>query len=1049
MPKHFRWPVVVFAVLTALTVLTVSSAAVSRGPARPAVDVAVDGKLVQQLRASESGRVAAVVTAWNRRDLKKIQALGVRGVRLRVLPMILTRSLTSSQLEALERAPFVRSVWANRKYAVQMQDSTWLTRARYAWEGRDVAQSTFVGFPGATGKGVEIAVIDTGIDGQHEDADNLIEFCETIHALSSTRSTVNCSPYRPATGNAGPAGPCGAAPGTAVCLGLSPARADAYDLDVAHGTHVSGTIAGTGDASGGRTAPRSVIGVAPDAKLRVYSANVGGNLLAHEILSSYDDMTYKKLNGFNNVVAVSNSWGGGTGATYNPSAPIHIAIKRAHNAGILNVFAAGNAGPEHNTTSSQCVNPFVVCVAASTKLDSVAAFSSRGRPSEPQDTNANGRVGQPGATSGPAYDPGDVRPDNHDRRLGQALDLGLYRPTITAPGVNINAMKAIAANIGDPTAVTCREADVTPDTNCYVAISGTSMATPHVSGVVALVTQAYRQTHPFSGNPSPAILTQILERSANLRKLPGLEAEEQGVGRLDALEAVKFARSYPNLPRGTPATARTPNLGYPTPPYEPNRYPTAPGSITSTQKGCTLPASWPAASPPASPVEPPVDMPAIGPGVGWGQHFIFVPPKSERLRITVRWPLHPTANIYLRLWRPGVDPNVVNADQENAGLAQVVSARSVEVRAPEESRNDEGAGPPPAIPSGYWILRVYHRVGGEPLPCTPGNESPPRAPAPGYNYNVSVETPTVDPVPAVSIQRPAPGTNLGTGRFVTFEGNATYPTPWEGITNWEVPGSSPAAAGGGGTGEPDPANDTRTILYFHGNPHVPEDADTGDPAGEPNEELCTGIGQADVEICGGPFLIPSADLYGGTPASWQSGEHDVLADNGARSLVDPNWVWCLDEDQARGCGPLPENSTYTRRGPTTVEGPMTVQWWASCLACPAAIGFTADWWIRLWADGRLAFEQRVTATPSTPGVASELKTVVNLPRIRAERNFSLHVDPVYIDSQAIATIYYDSSGPCQEVTTGACDSLVKMPVVPEGTPENRPPDVPANVRVTD
>ena len=42
----------------------------------------------------------------------------------------------------------------------------------------------------------------------------------------------------------------------------------------------------------------------------------------------------------------------------------------------------------------------------------------------------------------------------------EARDLGVYRPTLTAPGVSINSIKAIAANIGSPDAVTgCREDD--------------------------------------------------------------------------------------------------------------------------------------------------------------------------------------------------------------------------------------------------------------------------------------------------------------------------------------------------------------------------------------------------------------------------------------------------------------------------------------------------------------------------------------------------------------------------------------------------------------
>ena len=73
------------------------------------------------------------------------------------------------------------------------------------------------------------------------------------------------------------------------------------------------------------------------------------------------------------------------------------------------------------------------------------------------------------------------------------------------------------------------------------------MATPHVTGAVGLVVQAFRQGHG-GRSPSPNQIIDILERSANAAKLPGWDAEEQGAGRLDAYEAV-FAEHYAGLMR--------------------------------------------------------------------------------------------------------------------------------------------------------------------------------------------------------------------------------------------------------------------------------------------------------------------------------------------------------------------------------------------------------------------------------------------------------------------------------------------------------------------
>ena len=177
-------------------------------------------------------------------------------------------------------------------------------------------------------------------------------------------------------------------------------------------------MVGTGHASGGKGFNHSTIGMAPDAKLRVYSANVGPSLLNTQILAAYDDMTYKKEQGYSRVIAVNNSWGGGGGSNYNPNDPQSIAFKRAYDAGILSVFAAGNSGPEHNTLGAQCVSPWVACVAASTKPDQVVAFSSKGRPSQPSDTNRDGvdqqrrrPAGQPRPAGRPAIRPRRVPAD--------------------------------------------------------------------------------------------------------------------------------------------------------------------------------------------------------------------------------------------------------------------------------------------------------------------------------------------------------------------------------------------------------------------------------------------------------------------------------------------------------------------------------------------------------------------------------------------------------------------------------------------------------------
>lgn len=195
------------------------------------------------------------------------------------------------------------------------------------------------------------------------------------------------------------------------------------------------------------------------------------------------------------------------------------------------------------------------------------------------------------------------------------------------------------------------------------------------------------------------------------------------------------------------------------------------------------------------------------------------------------------------------------------------------------------------------------------------------------------------------------------------------------------------------------AADDRVVLHLHGNPGVPAEAVEAD---------CTGVGASDIAACDGPFLLTSATLSDASAASWTVA-NPITDGTTDRNIYDPNWIWNLDE-------------------PTTLKGRMTVEFWASCGACGALVG-SADWTIRVWADGTLGFEERITATPNSPNVPSKLTTSVTLPQIVANDTIVLHIDPVYVDSQNNTKIFYDSTQNCPGASEGPCDSLVRMPVV--------------------
>lgn len=163
----------------------------------------------------------------------------------------------------------------------------------------------------------------------------------------------------------------------------------------------------------------------------------------------------------------------------NASADGETLLARSVNAlssetGALFTIAAGNSGPEAQTVRSPGTADSALTVGAVDSADAVADFSSRG----------------------PRY--GD-----------DAL-----KPEITAPGVGILAARSQYAPTGS---------------GSYLTLSGTSMATPHVAGVAALVAAA----HPdWSGTRLKDALVSTVHPT------PGNTIDDGGNGRVDAAAAV-------------------------------------------------------------------------------------------------------------------------------------------------------------------------------------------------------------------------------------------------------------------------------------------------------------------------------------------------------------------------------------------------------------------------------------------------------------------------------------------------------------------------------
>ncbi|MFD7660389.1 S8 family serine peptidase, partial [Actinosynnema sp. NPDC059797] len=212
-------------------------------------------------------------------------------------------------------------------------------------------------------------------------------------------------------------------------------------------------------------------GVAPDARLLVGKVlGDGGGGRESDVIAG---MEWAAAAGAD-VVNLSL----GSSLPSDGADPMSLAVDRlTASSGALFVVSAGNTGPSEGTIGSPAAADSALTVGAVDREDALARFSSRG-PRE-----------------------GD----------------GAIKPDLTAPGVDIVAAKARNGHIG------------TPVGEAHVALSGTSMATPHVAGAAAIL--AARHPDWTAGQLKGAL-------TGSARPNAALSVHEQGAGRLDVARAV-------------------------------------------------------------------------------------------------------------------------------------------------------------------------------------------------------------------------------------------------------------------------------------------------------------------------------------------------------------------------------------------------------------------------------------------------------------------------------------------------------------------------------
>ena len=435
---------------------------------------------------------------------------------------------TVGEIRGLTREPSVGYLEHNRKIQFFQDTTVWSTRVRAAHE--EVMGGPYFDPSGniLDGNGVGIAVIDTGVDGSHPDLANRVVnnfkvICTTPFLINTT--TEQCF-----------------GPVEFVDIGtLGPSDDNASG----HGTHVSGIALGDGTASTGAygdgAAPvvkGSISGVAPGAGLYGFSIASGSVFLT--VAESFQWILDNNAALDPPIKVINNSWGTGpiTGEPELPHDPNSIESKLVNQlvgSGVTVVFAAANRGGDGATdrTSPECKNPTpgVICVA------NYNDGGTGSRNNVLSDTSSRGSNGQP-----------------------------LTYPDISAPGTSAQQLSPIL--VANGVVAACRPGTVLADCAAasedwpgfYSTLSGTSMASPHVAGAVALLAQ---------GRPdlTPAQIEDVVQDTAHKftaggayqadpQNAGGTTSFDKGAGLLD----VKAALDGLGVPHAGTASTGTPQV---------------------------------------------------------------------------------------------------------------------------------------------------------------------------------------------------------------------------------------------------------------------------------------------------------------------------------------------------------------------------------------------------------------------------------------------------------------------------------------------------------
>jgi serine protease AprX len=397
---------------------------------------------------------------------------------------------TKAQIQDLRSEPGVEYVEGGAQ-PIRFFQSTSNTATR----GLEATQ-TLTGADGTplTGNGVSVGVIDSGVDPTHP----YFKEPDGSSAVVANMKTI-CEPSE-----------------TLCTVQKMPAFVDTDTLSVGgHGTHVNGIVAGNPTTL---TSGERLQGAAPGAKLVSVSTGAGIVILGADAALNWVLENHRAPCGANvpastcpPIRVTNNSYGPSGGGEFDPQSATVKLQRQLAAEGVVTVWANGNDGGDGSTSLS---NPPGMDPTGG--IISVASYFDRD----------NGT--RDGVVS------------SYSSR-GKAGDQSTY-PDISAPGENITSSCRIYLPICS-TGLDPKNGPGALDLGTFNTISGTSMAAPHIAGIVAQLFQANPSATPAQVENALKSTAYKYADGAPYESAPlGTTSFDKGYGLVDVVAAANAVR---------------------------------------------------------------------------------------------------------------------------------------------------------------------------------------------------------------------------------------------------------------------------------------------------------------------------------------------------------------------------------------------------------------------------------------------------------------------------------------------------------------------------